>query len=138
VVGDQINNIFFIFDDENGFRRIITSSISSLFIQRAKTCVNSVPFKISTFQTAITSKNLDGIGGNLHGHIRGEKQILPQGQVKRQRKESKMGMRSSEFTRRGKPDKEDGNKIEKNGQDKGPEIILRLIEDVPGHPCPHG
>jgi hypothetical protein len=38
-----------------------------------------------------------------------------------------------EFTRGSKPNEQDGDKIEKNGQDEGPKIILGLIEDISGN-----
>jgi len=47
-------------------------------------------------------------------------------------------MESSEFPRSGKPNEENGDEIEENSQEKGPEIILRLIEDISGNPSPYG
>jgi hypothetical protein len=42
-------------------------------------------------------------------------------------------MGSSGSARGGKPNEQDEDKIEKNGQKEGPKIILGLIEDISGN-----
>ena len=45
-------------------------------------------------------------------------------------------MGPSKFARSGKPNEKDGDEIVENGKDKGPEIILGLVENITGDPSP--
>lgn len=46
------------------------------------------------------------------------------------------GSRRSKFAGSDVPHDKDGNQIQENAKDEGPEITLGLIEDIPRRPCP--